>query len=73
MIANETDYVSEELIWTFLYRYQIGFEESMGTYKFVFNHVNGLYRKCHRIMSYCGGSYMQILLIGSKTKSHNSS
>ena len=76
MIGNETDEVSKELFWSLLHRYPMGLEGSMKACKLVFDHVDGLrwkVKNCHRVILNCCGSYIQVQLIGSKTKRHNKS
>ena len=52
--ANE---VIEEIFKSLLSRYQIGLETSLKGSHFVFDSVQLLYYKCHKINFKCGGSY----------------
>ena len=49
MICDKADKVIEELSEPFLYRYQIRLETSMKGSDFIFDCVNLLYYKCHKI------------------------
>ena len=57
LIGNETDEIIEELFDSLLQRYQKGLEESMKGDKFVFDSVDLLYYKCHKISLVRVGSY----------------
>ena len=57
MMGNETDEIIEELSEPLLQRYEGGLEESMRGIEFVFDSVNLLYYKLHKI-SLRGGSYI---------------
>ena len=50
--------VTKEIFESFLFRYQIGFEKSMGGSNFIFDCVNLLYYNCHKINFKSGGSYI---------------
>ena len=56
MIYDEADKVIEELSEPFLYRYQIRWETSMKGSDFIFDCVNLLYYKCHKICPNGDGS-----------------
>ena len=57
-IASETDEIIENLFDLFLQRYQKGLEESMKGSEFVFDGVDSLYYKLHKISLKRGGSYI---------------
>ena len=56
MSYDKIDGVIEELFESILCRCQIGFETSMKCSDFIFDCVNLLYCKCHKINSNRGGS-----------------
>ena len=58
MLGNETDKIIEDLFDSFLQRYQKGFEESMKGSEFIFDSINSLYYKLHKISLNRGGSYL---------------
>ena len=58
MINDNTDEVIEELFQLLHRRYWIGLETSMKDSEFVFDCVQFLYYKCHQIILYRGGSYI---------------
>ena len=58
LIGNETDEIIEDLSDSFLQRYQNGLEESMRGSEFVFDNVDLLYYKLHKIILDRGGSYI---------------
>ena len=58
MIGSETDEITEELFKSLLQRYQEGLEVSMKGSEFVFDSVNSLYYKLHKISLNKGGSYI---------------
>ena len=58
LIGNETDEIIEDLFDSLLQRYQKGLEESMKGSEFVFDNVDSLYYKLHRISLKRGGSYI---------------
>ena len=58
MIGYETDEIIEDLFYSFLQRYQNGLEESMRGSEFVFDNVDSLYYKLHKIILDRGGSYI---------------
>ena len=49
MMSDKADEVIEELFQSLLSRYQIGLEASMKGSEFVFDCVQPLYCKCHKI------------------------
>ena len=49
MIGNETDEIIEKLLDSLLQKYQKGLEESMKSSNFVFDRVDLLHYKCHKI------------------------
>ena len=49
LIGNKTDEIIEDLFDSFLQKYQKGLEESMKGSEFVFNNVDSLYFKLHKI------------------------
>ena len=57
MICNETDKIIEELFESLLQKLQKVLEESMKGSKFVFDSVDLLHHKCHKISINQGGSY----------------
>ena len=58
MIGNETDGIIRELFESLLQRYQEGLEESMRRSEFVFDNVDVLCYKLHRISLNRSGSYI---------------
>ena len=61
MIGSETDEIIEELFKFLLQRYQEGLEEPVKGSEFVFDSVNSLYYKLHKISLNKGGSYIDSL------------
>ena len=57
MLGNETDKIIEDLFDSFLQRYQQGLEESMKGSEFVFDSINSMYYKLHKISLNRGRSY----------------
>ena len=57
VINDKADKSAEELFQFFLSRYQTGLETSMKGSEFVFDCVQLLYYKCHKINPNCDGSY----------------
>ena len=53
IIVNETVEIIQELIYSLLRKYKKGLEESMKGSKFVFESVDLLHYKCHRISLNC--------------------
>ena len=49
MIVSDTDEIIEEHFGTLLEKYQEGLNKSMKSSNFVFDKVNGLHSKCHKI------------------------
>ena len=58
LIGNETDEIIKDLFDSLLQRYQKGLEESMKESEFVFDNVDSLYYKLHKIGLNRGGSYI---------------
>ena len=58
IIRNKTDEIIEELFKYFLQKYQDGLEKSMRGSEFVFDAVDSLYYKLHKISLNRGGSYI---------------
>ena len=58
MTYDNTNEVIKEIFELLLSRYQIGLETSMRGSYFIFNGVNLLYYKCHKINFKRGGSYI---------------
>ena len=58
MIGDKTNEIIEEIFDSLVQKYYKGLEESMKGYKFVFDSVDLLYNKCHKINLICGGSYI---------------
>ena len=58
MIGNETDEVIKEIFVSVLQKYQKGLEESMKGIEFIYDWVDLLHYKCHKISLNCGGSYI---------------
>ena len=61
LIGNETDQIIEGLFDSLLQRYQKGLEESMKGSEFVFDNVDSLYYKLHKISLNRRGSYLDSL------------
>ena len=57
-MGTETDKIVKDLFDSFLQRYQKGLEESMRESEFVFDNVDSLYYKLHKISLNRGGSYI---------------
>ena len=55
MMNDKADEVMEELFQSLLSRYQIGLEAPMKSSEFVFDCVQSLYYKCHKINRNCRG------------------
>ena len=55
MMGSETDEIIKELFGSLLQRYQEGLEELIRGSKFVFNAVNLLYSKLHKVSLNRGG------------------
>ena len=58
MVGNKKDKIIEEHFDSLWQRYKKSLEESMKDIKFVFDDLDLLYHKCHKIMSNCRGSYI---------------
>ena len=58
MIDYETDEIIEELFESFLEKYHEGLEEGMKGREFIFDSVDLLYYKCHKISLNRGGPYI---------------
>ena len=58
MMFSETDEITEELLKSFLQRYQEGLEESMRGSEFIFDRVYALYYELDKISLIRGGSYI---------------
>ena len=58
MMGNEIDKIIEDLFDSFLQRYQKHLEESMTESEFVFDSVDSLYYKIHKLTPNRGGSYI---------------
>ena len=58
MPYGNTKEVVDELFESFLSRYLNGFKTSIRLSEFIFNLVQLLYYKCHRINLKCGGSFI---------------
>ena len=58
MIGNETDEISKKHFESLLRKYQEGLETSMKEIEFIFDSVDLLYYKPHRISLNRGGSYI---------------
>ena len=57
MVGNETDRIIENLFGPFLQKYQEGLEKSMKGSELIFDSVDLLYYKLHKINLNRGGSY----------------
>ena len=57
MLSNETDKIFREIFESLLQRYQEGLEESMRESEFVFDSIDLLCCKLHKIILNRGGSY----------------
>ena len=66
MMNDKADEIIEELFDSFQKRYQNNLESMKGS-EFVFNYVQLLYYKCHKINPNRGGSYIEQI---SKDKSY---
>ena len=60
-MGSESDEIIEELFDSFLQRYPKNAEESMGGSEFIFDSVNSLYYKLHKVSLICNGSYIDSL------------
>ena len=58
MMGNERDEIIDELFESLLQRYQEGLEESVKGSEFVFDSIDLLYYKLHKISLNRGGSYI---------------
>ena len=58
MTGNETDEIIEKLFKSLLQKYQEGLEKSMKQREFIFDSVDLLYYKFHKISLNRGGSYV---------------
>ena len=58
MMGSERDEIIEELFKSLLQRYQEGLVESIRGNEFIFDSVNSLYYKLHKISLNKGGSYI---------------
>ena len=58
MMGNETDKIIEVLFESLLQRYWVGLEESLRGSEFIFDSVNSLCYKLHKISLNRGGSYI---------------
>ena len=58
MISNETNEIIKELFDSLLQKYQKGLEEQMKGSEFIFDSVDLLYYKCHKISLDQGGLYI---------------
>ena len=58
MMGNETDEIIEKRFESFLQKYQEGLEQSMKGSEFVFDSVDSLYYKLHKISLNGGRSYI---------------
>ena len=58
LIGNETDEILEDLFDSILQKYQKVLEESMEGREFVFDNVDTLYYKLHKVSLNRGGSYI---------------
>ena len=58
MMGNERDEITDELFESLLQRYQEGLEESVKGSEFVFDSIDLLYYKLHKISLNRGGSYI---------------
>ena len=57
IFSNEADEISEEFFESLLQKYQKGLEESMKGSECVYDSVDLLHYKCHKISLNCGGPY----------------
>ena len=73
MIGNETDEIIQELFDSFLQKYQKGLEESMKGREFVFDGVDLLHYKFHKISLNRVGLYLDSPKWFKKQKSNNKS
>ena len=61
MVGDETDQTIKDLLNSLLERHQKGLEKSMKGSEFIFDGVDLLYYKLHRISLNRGGSYIQLI------------
>ena len=58
IIGVETNIIIEDLFYSFLQRYQKSLEESMRGSAFIFDNVDSLHHKLHKISLNRGGTYI---------------
>ena len=70
---NDVNEVIGELFKSFRSRYQRNLETSMKGSDFIFDSVQLMYYKCHKVNLICGGSYINFPDWIKKEKSNNKS
>ena len=73
MIGKNTNEINQELFDSLLNRYQERLEQSRESVGFVFDHVNGLYYKSHKISLRHFESYIDSPELDQKQKSYRNS
>ena len=58
MMGSETDEIIEELLKSFLQKYQVGLEKSMRGSELVYDSVDALYYNLNKVSLSRGGSYI---------------
>lgn len=58
LIDNDTDEIIGKLFNSLLHKYQTGFKELMKGSEFVFDYIDTLFFKCHKIRLNRAGSYL---------------
>ena len=59
MIGNDTDEIIQKFFNLLLSRYKVGLGQPMKSGDYVFDYVEALYYKCHKISLNRGGSYTE--------------
>ena len=73
MTSFDTEESIEELFKSLLHRQEVGLEQLIKGNWFVFNYVDGLHYKCHKISLSCGGSYLDFPKLLKNKKNVNKS
>ena len=72
MIGSETDEIIEDLLESFLQKYQEGLEESVRGSEFANDSVNALYYNLNKVILSKGGSYIDFPQMAKKQKDNKS-
>ena len=72
MIGSETDEIIEDLLESFLQKYQEGLEESVRGSEFAYDSVNALYYNLNKVILSKGGSYIDFPQMAKKQKDNKS-